>query len=292
MRTFEFVIACRTTPGTYNREDIFISLSEVLVSEVLENNGVEFDDDALANMIQIRHERTGSEFIDDEERETRHTLVGFALELPDEINTTAAAIQQFAKALTDIPSIVHVVKFEDPLLRDELAKRAEEIFALEMKLRRVLSLVYLHAKQTGDPYDLLRDDSVPLLGKEKPTETKMKAAVENQFFHLTFGNYVALNQRSELKLLALLETIRDADTYDKFRKEIDRAPIEHEEDKGLLAGLKDKMDPIERMRNCVAHNRYPSRNVTDNYENALPELDKVLNDYLSKWEFYEYEEMP
>lgn len=177
MRTFEFLIACRTTPGTYIREAIFISLSEVL-----ENNSVEFADGALADMIQIRHKLTGSEFTDDEDKKTRHTLVGFALELPDEINLTTATIQQFAKTLTDTPSIVHVVKFEDPLLRDELAKRAEEIFALEMKLRRVLSLIYLHAYQSEEPFDLLRNDSVQPQGKEKPTPEQMEAAAEINFF--------------------------------------------------------------------------------------------------------------
>ena len=44
------------------------------------------------------------------------------------------------------------MKFEDPLLRAELTERASEIFSLEMKLRRVLSLIYLQAYQGEDPF--------------------------------------------------------------------------------------------------------------------------------------------
>ena len=181
------------------------------------------------------------------------------------------------------PPIFHVLKFEDSLLRDELAQRAAEIYALEMKLRRVLTLIYLHAYQSGDPYDLLRDEVVkPFNSKEQPSPRQMQAAAENQFFHLTFSQYVNLNQRSEIKLSAMLEIVRAAEQYVVFRQEVLRVPVEHEDDAVLLAGLKDRMDAIERMRNCVAHNRRPTKSVSENYLNARPLLDQMLDEYLAR----------
>jgi hypothetical protein len=102
--------------------------------------------------------------------------------------------------------------------------------------------------------------------------------------HLNFGQYVGLNQRPELKLPALLSVMRDADTYDAFRAELDRSPIKHEDDAVLVAGLKERMDAIETMRNCVAHNRRPTRGAVENYDNAHPLLDQMLNEYLARWE--------
>ncbi len=52
----------------------------------------------------------------------------------------------------------------------------------------------------------------------------------------------------------------------------------------LLAGLKELMDAIEAMRNCCAHSRRPSKKVEENYLNAHPLLDQLLNGYLSYWE--------
>ncbi len=282
--TFEFIIACRTLSVT----DIRQGLTDLL-ARVLQDNLNEFDADVVDQMIQFRHARDGEQLTDTSGATAWHVLIGFTLELPEETTSAKAVVQEFASELPDTPPIFHAVKFEDPLLQAELTKRAEEIFALEMKLRRVLSFIYLYAYQSREPFNLLRDEKVNPMGN--PTPERMKAAGENQFFHLTFGNYATLNQRQGLQFNDLLEIIRNADTYEKFHEEFSRVPIEHEDDTELLAGLNKLMDSIEKMRNCVAHNRYPSRRESDNYENALPELHEMLDNYLSKWELYINEDM-
>ena len=164
------------------------------------------------------------------------------------------------------------------MLRAELAARAEELFALEMKLRRVLSIIYHHAYPDADPYDLLREETVQPMATAKPQKEQMKAAAENQFFHLTFGQYVGLNQRPAIKDLVAL--IRNEDTYETFRAELLRQPVEHEDDASFLTGLKERMDSIEKMRNAVAHNRRPSQKATNDYRNAFPLVNQALDDYL------------
>ncbi len=268
--TFEFLTVYRHTPDT----DIFDVLRNLL-AKVLEDNLNEFDSEAVERMIVPRHKRIGKEAI----------IFGFTLELPDETAQMQIMVDEFIELLPDTPPIVHVVKFDDPLLQADLVKWAEEIFALEMKLRRVLTLIYLHAYQGDDLYNLLRDEIVQPLAKERPKPEQMKAAAENQFFHLTFGQYVGLNQRPEFKPSALLEVIRDSENYDTLRAELSRAPVKDEDDAVLLAGLKERMDAIEAMRNSVAHNRRPTRRVVENYDTARPLLDELLNDYLERFEW-------
>jgi hypothetical protein len=60
------------------------------------------------------------------------------------------------------------------------------------------------------------------MAKEKPTPEQMTAAAENQFFHLTFGQYVGLNQRPPFKDKDLLALIRDQASYDLLRQELAR----------------------------------------------------------------------
>ena len=276
---FEFLIACRLLPDT-NIQQILTDL----LTEVLENNANVSEKDTIADMIQFHHERAGGEFTDDDGVTTHHKLIGFTLELRDEIEPIRKGVDEFATSLPDIPPIFHVVKFEDSLLQDELSGYAKEIFALEMKLRRVLSLIYLHAYQREDPFGLLRDEQEQPLAREKPISDQMKAANENQFFHLTFSQYINLNQRSELKLPDILQSIRNTEEYDTLRAEILRVPVEHEEDANFIASLKELMDPIERMRNCVAHNRRPTRSINNNYPRARLRLEGRLDQYLKKWE--------
>jgi hypothetical protein len=277
---FAFIVAYRKSAET-NIEQLLADL----LAKVLEDNLNEVEPQSVRQMIRLQHERAGEESIDANNAASRCMLLSFAIDLGEEIGQIETVVEEFATQLPDTPPIFHAVMFEDPQLRAVLVRRPEEIFALEMKLRRVLTFIYLHANQDNDPYDLLRDEAVQPISKEKPQIAQMKAAVENQFFHLTFGQYVNLNQRPDLKQVsALLNLVRDATTYEVFRTEISRAPVEHEDDAVLLAGLKERMDAIETMRNCVAHYRRPSKRVVENYDNARPLVDQLLDDYLARWE--------
>jgi hypothetical protein len=167
---------------------------------LLEDNLNDFEPETVKNMVRLQHERSGDESVDDGGAASRPMILGFALELPEETAQLQIVVEEFATALDDAPPIFHGAKFEDPVLRSELAKRAEEIFALEMKLSRVLTLIYLHANQEGDPYDLLLDETVQPTAKDKPVPEQMRAAAENQFFHHIFSQYIDLNRRPGSRL--------------------------------------------------------------------------------------------
>ena len=98
---------------------------------------------------------------------------------------------------------------------------------------------------------------------------------------MDFSQYTNLNQRRTLQLANILNIIRDSEQYDALRYAIIRNPIENEQDTDLLNNLKALMDPIERMRNCVAHNRRPTQRIADNYHNARPRVEELLDSYLS-----------
>jgi hypothetical protein len=78
--------------------------------------------------------------------------------------------------------------------------------------------------------------------------------------------------------------LRNQASFEAVREELIRSPVAHENDVELLAGLKERVNSIESMRNCVAHNRRPSKRVSENYKNALPLLHKLLEEYLTRWE--------
>ena len=205
-------------------------------------------------MIRIRHQRPISSAPGDLGTTGNRTLIGFSVELPDDTRDAEDVIADFANALPDTVPISHVVKFEDPLLEAYLSERASEIFALEMKLRRVLSLVYLNAYRTEDPLNILREERRENQPQPIPEPEHMIAVKENQFFHLVFSQYVNLNQRHEPRSVPdILESIRSSKEYDSFRAKIMLSPIiEDEDDAGFIASLRGIMTQIEGMRNCVA----------------------------------------
>ena len=284
---FEFLAVVQLAEDT----EVVEMIHECL-SKVLDDNLNEFDDESIKRMIVPRVQRMGNYDAEENGEPFRRMLFGFALDLPEETASMRIVVDEFAEAL-NAPPVIHLIKFDDPLLRADFARWAEEIYALEMKLRRVLSLVYLHAYQEGSPYELLREETEQPMNKEQSKPDYMRVQAENEFFHLTFVQYVKLNSRPEFKLAQLLALIRSKDDYDRLRQEVARAPVEDEDDAVLLAGLKERMGAIEAMRNCCAHSRRPSKKVIENYINARPLLDKLLDDYLACWEWQEpVEEMP
>ena len=294
--TFEFLVAC-----DFNEEiDVKQSITELLI-KVLEDNQNEFEDIDPADLIQFRYQRPGDEIADECSATSHRILIGFKLILPDHVaadgedererqeaeerhNTfTSSVVADFAKELPDTPPVFHAVKFEDPLLRTSLADRAAEIFAIEMKLRRVLSFIYLHAYQSELPYDLLREEQVNTAPQNLSAQQMMRA-LENQFFHINFSQYRRLNNRTPILLNDVIELITNSEQYDNFRAAILRSPINNDQDVNLLADIRQFLEPIEDMRNCVAHNRRPTGRIPDSYPDALERLNERLNQYLSMWE--------
>ena len=282
--TFEFLVTCEIPPEQ-ELMDIRQFLTDAL-SEILENNQNDFEDETINSMVQIHHNRQVSV----NSFGSRNNLIGFILELPEDTENVGNVIAEFSEYILDNPPISHVVKFEDPLLLAYLAEHAVEISALEMKLRRVLSLIYLNAYELRGAFNLLRGEQVQPPPPERLTEKEMKDLVENQFYRLNFSDYIRLNQRSAPSLQSVLSLIRETGSYHSLRTEIvrlDRDPVEETDDVNFISSIRRIMDPIEKMRNCVAHNRHPTTDVVASYPTARDELNRQLDDYLARWEVQE-----
>ena len=281
----EFLVACFLMPSA-DVKQAFIEL----LADILEDYGHDFEEDTVAEMVILRHLRVGSTVRNDNGATRQHTIIGFALELPENLESIESVIDGFAAELRDAEQGFHVLRFEDPVLRYELSRYSDEIFDLEMKLRRVLSFIYLHAYQNDeDAYNLLWDETVnpinSLRQQQMDRQQQMEFATENEFFHLYFSDYRDLNKRKNPNPNELIALIQSNEQYEILRNELTRTnTIDDTNDADLLADLKQHMNPIEAMRNCVAHYRRPSNTITNNYNNTRSALDERLNRYLDQWE--------
>jgi hypothetical protein len=151
-----------------------------------------------------------------------------------------------------------------------------------MMLRKALSIIYLNSYR-GRFYELLRDETTKPAGS--PAEHDMHEAHENEFFHLVFSQYISLNRRRTLnKVEDILKLVQEADDFDKFKQEISRAPVEDEADSDFLASMKQRLNSVEQLRNCVAHNRTPLEKVLQDYTTARTLLDDSLKNFLKRFE--------
>lgn len=189
-------------------------------------------------------------------------------------------IKRFAEIVREDERVLHVVKFYDDVLLEQNLSLMREVFAAEMKLRQVISLIYLAAVRGNNFYHLLEKDKMNL-PKSAPNDDNDYAKIcENEFYHLTFGKYAELNDRKTVtQHKELIEIVTQARDYDELKARLLDNPINDEKDADLLASLRELMTRIEDFRNCVAHNRKVTPELSEFYTVSRPKFDNNLENF-------------
>lgn len=261
-----------------------------LVHRSLEDALMETEDISQDEAMTLVSECLRLKYSQPTRRAENRRVSAFRLDTEVEDDVAADFLESFEAALSspetddeeeeDSAKVLHILKFGNPLLKRQLANYADELFGLEMGLREALSAVFL-IQYGDDVYDLLREVTVKVASKEKPMEAQMKVALENEFFHLLFSQYTQLNEgEAPTNVSQLLEVIGTAQDFEAFRRKITRHPIEDENHRDFIASLKERMDAIEKLRNCVAHNRAIPNRARENYEKARIELNQRTTEFL------------
>ena len=257
-----------------------IDLMELL-TETLKNALEDVDDappeaEELRQHINIRHTTP---------RENGHRVCGFSVEFDSAAGATGELIHDFSQSVADCidEGIGHLLKLNDPQLRRTLRDYGDEIFEIEMKLREALSLIFVDTYGENF-YALLKEVRVEPTGKEAPEESQMQAQCENQFFFLLFSDYININVRKQINLNRIVEYMGQAEDFEGLRQMITTNPITTERYVDFLESLKQRVDPIEKLRNCVAHNRSISRQIIDDYEMAKDLLLAEIKEFLEEQE--------
>ena len=219
-----------------------------LLMEVLENALESVDDDPpeeeeLTQWINLHHPTR---------RKDGCRIYRFSVTFNSEERRMGLLTQRFNNfvAGSTREGIKHLLKLNDPHLRCILRAYEKEIFNIEMKLREALSLIYI------DTYDKDFYDLLQLRNRRRGcTPDRLRKYHENQSFCLLFSEYKNIH---------------------------DLNPITKDQYIYFLDSLSDLVEPIEKLRNCVAHNRSIPKIIIKNYKEAKePLLDKI-NKFLEK----------
>lgn len=219
------------------------------------------------------------------QREDGHRICGFSVEFDNTAGGMGGLIYNFSQSVADCTDegIRHLLKLNAPQLRRTLRDYGDEIFEIEMKLREVLSLIFVDTYGENF-YALLKEVRVEPTGKEAPEESQMQAQCENQFFFLVFSDYININVRKQFNLNRIIEYMGQAEDFEGLKQMITTNPITKERYVDFLESLKQRVDPIEKLRNCVAHNRSISQKIIDDYEMAKDLLLEEIKDFLEEQE--------
>ena len=273
--TVDYLVVCS------GEIDLMELLTETLKDELEVVDGELSDTEELRKHINVRYTKM---------RKDGRRICGFSVQFDNSLVEFDSAseemgnlIREFSKSVAGYTNegIEHLLKLNDFQLRHELRKYGKEIFEIEMNLREVLSLIFVDT-YGEDFYKLLQEVNVEPTGQRKPQESQMQAQYENQLFFLDFSDYINMNVRKDLSLGRIKEYMEQAEDFGELKRRITTNPIIKEEYAAFLTRLKERLGPIEKLRNCVAHNRSIPRRIIGSYENAREMLLEEIDDFLKE----------
>lgn len=270
---------------------VFYSRIVSLVQVIINNLSIAYqgsyeeppDNQELSMAISVRHLKEHENVEADADSEESF-ICGFSVDFATEdAEKGSELVKAFCEEFADDSEmgVKHLLKLNDPYLQRINQEYAAEIFYIEMRLREAISLIFLDT-YGNDFYDLLKDVTVRPWGNDPPLN-QMQAHWENQFFYLLFSQYPQLNARKlPSKVNDLIQLIGQVDDFDSFKQMLTSRPIKNEKYSDFLTSLKTFVDPIEKVRNSVAHNRAIPQKIINDYETAkkelLEELEQLFND--------------
>ena len=200
-----------------------------------------------------------------------------------EIEYIKLFISNFAKKLQDSENRTLVLKYSDEDMHTHHQKYAEEIFDLEMRLREVISFIFLDTYE-GDYYNFLEFQRVKGKGiKKDKKQDVFEEKLENELFYLIFSQYRELYLPNIIKGEILNTLFEKAKSDEDLKNQILSLGIFKHREKynDFLKSIEDDLQSIEELRNCIAHNRSINDDIIGSYEHGKEKLERSINNF---WE--------
>lgn len=270
MTTVTYQVVCNTD----------LDLEEELIrllQETFEDHYVDLDEMEVASYITINYDCD----LDNGDS----TVAGFELSFDDDgVVEASGIVESLNGKLKDHADVLVAFKFYDQSLFAKLNQLYAELFEIEMRLREAITFIFAQTYQR-DFYNLLRDVNVKLQrglpAEIDKREKTLRDALENEFFHLLFSDYIKLGQPRRLQQDDLFMIATLSNDFDEFKEHILYRGVREEAYLDFIAGIKTIMEPLEKVRNCVAHNRTPTRDELDNYERARNEVRRRVDEFFA-----------
>ncbi len=248
-----------------------------LLNQVFIDGYIEFEESEINDYVMIQYEHNFDN-ID-------HSWVGFQLELPDEIGTNNIdIIRKFTQHLQSHNQIFVVFKFYDDSLFARLQRLYTEIFEIEMRLREVTTFIFADTYRQNYHDCLVEITINSMLEKDFKGDlegkvNRLKARWENEFFHLNFGSYTSLTGVKPLQQTDLFPIAEQSSSFLEFKQHILQRGIQKEVYRDFLNNIKQHLAAVDKVRNCVAHNRMVSPRELSAYEQSKDVIHREIDDF-------------
>lgn len=260
------------------RDELTDSYNEALdlVGKKQEEFFDEWEDSFFKGWIDYKRNERYSEFFEFEgsreigESEYCIVKVNFLDISDDEIDDFQ---EKFLSQLKD--KVEFIYKFEDSRFLEIRKQFFDDIYKIEIYLREVMSFIFFTTYY--DFEDFLKDLKVnDITGKIKLTQENLRDFFENEFFYISFKDYKNLLELRELKESERIELMKDAKSFDEWKKRIFERGVKDEPYIDFIQSIKQDLEILENFRNAIMHSHSFTEKLRQNYELSKAEILKKI----------------
>lgn len=191
--------------------------------------------------------------------ETFISVIEFTLpELVTRETTIKGIIFSFLNSLENISGVVSITKMNDSILQEMALEYYKQIIELEMDMRNVLTYIITYSTKT------INEDFFKTFGinkSEKLDARNIKDNYENGLFYIYFNHYASFTQPQKVKAEKIAELLQEPNisSFEQLKTKLQDRGLKEDRHIDFIASIKEKLNPIEKMRNAIMH----IRNISD-----------------------------
>jgi len=194
----------------------------------------------------------------------------FILDFPDlELPNQALKdiVKSYLDTLNNLDETISVVKFQDDILQTAAIKYYDKLFTIEMELRNVLTYILTYDEKPVNN-GVFKEFGIRIAESYK--EENVLREYENGLYYILFNHYANFTEPQKLKADKVSELLQSnhIQTFNDFNREIEKRYISEERHIVFLSSIKQKLQPLEKMRNAIMHIRNLSNTLIANFEKS------------------------
>lgn len=214
-------------------------------------------------------------------------IVGIEIDIENILQeelSTDLFLESLFDYLLDERNIITLIKFHDETRFETYIDYYKEIAEIEMRLREILSCIFYY--EYSEEIDNLLFEYRVRFPKNMPDNDLLRKRLENEFFYLTFSNYLNLDKPKKVnnaKDISLI--LESSSSFEVFKDNLCNRGIKNEKHLEFLAAINQDLTTIEGVRNAVAHNRTISSRKLGHYNTAKQHLINIFNKFWDEEDF-------
>lgn len=209
-------------------------------------------------------------------------FIRFSVDFPEDDQMGQKIVETVEKSLSDLIEPSLLTKFYDKNNLNTLKNYYEEVYGIENDLREIISFIFMDTYQ-GHWYDLTSEFDLNQneLKKFKTNEKEefLKRNLMNEFFFLSFSQYVNFTSPKKIALNEVIRQIVESSDFDSLKFNLNNRGIHKEKYLEFLAQINDYLEVVEQLRNSVAHNRPVHKTLLENYPLARDNLVSAIGKF-------------